>query len=134
MEQEEKPFDFWQDHSSHYLEMAFRRDKIERCEAADGYGKRKGVCGDTIEIFLTIRDHKIQYASFDADGCMNTIACANTVVHMIEGQTVDQAWEVTTEKVVDFLETLPSKENHCAELAIGALYMALTDFQKKSHA
>ena len=103
---------------------------MEHPEKADGYGKHKGICGDTIEMFLTIRDNRIQYASFDADGCMNTIACANTVVLMAEGRTVEQAWEVTTEQVVDFLETLPSKDNHCAELAVGSLYRALADFQK----
>jgi nitrogen fixation NifU-like protein len=128
---EQEPFNFWQDHSFHYLEMALRRDKIERCENPEGYGKRTGECGDTIEMFLTIEDKKIRFASFDADGCMNTIACSNTVIHMVEGRTIDEAWSVTTEQVVDFLETLPSKEIHCAELAVGALYMALADYQKK---
>jgi len=32
-------FDFWQDHSMHYLEMAYRRDKRGRLEKPDGYAK-----------------------------------------------------------------------------------------------
>ncbi len=116
-------------YSSHFLEMASRTDKKVRIETPDGYGKRKGQCGDTIEIFLTVCDGQISTASFDADGCLNTIACANTVILMIEGKTIAKAWEITTEKVVDYLETLPSKEAHCAELAVGALYLALTDVQ-----
>jgi nitrogen fixation NifU-like protein len=123
-------FDFWQDHSTHYLEMAYRRDKIERIENPDGYGKRKGKCGDTIEFFLTICDGRIFSASFYADGCLNTIACANTVVFMIEGKTVAQAWEITTDDIVNYLETLPSNDTHCAELALGALYRALSDYKK----
>ncbi len=49
---EKSEFDFWQDHSLHYLEMAFRTDKREIINNPDGYGKRTGSCGDTVEIFL----------------------------------------------------------------------------------
>ncbi len=129
--QQKEKFDFWQDHSLHYLEMAHRTDKRERIEAPDGYGKRKGQCGDTIEMFLTVRDGRIQTASFEANGCLNTSACANTVVMLAEGKTIEQAWKIMPENVVQYLETLPSKEAHCAELAVGSFYLALSDFQKK---
>lgn len=47
---EQKKFDFWQDHSRHYFEMAFGRDRREIIEHPDGYGKRTGDCGDTVEM------------------------------------------------------------------------------------
>lgn len=53
---EGKEFDFWQDHSLHYLEMALRTDRREiikdhnAYDAYDAYGKRTGECGDTVEI------------------------------------------------------------------------------------
>lgn len=125
----DEKFDFWQDHSAHYLEMAYRTDKRERIETPDGYGKRTGLCGDTVEMFLTVRGDRIRSASFDVEGCLNTIACANTVVLMIEGKTTSQAWEISTENIVDYLATLPSKQAHCAELAVGALYLALSDWE-----
>ena len=50
-----KEFDFWQDHSLHYLEMAFRHDRRERLQNPDGYGKRTEECGDTVEMFLCNR-------------------------------------------------------------------------------
>ncbi|RJP81385.1 MAG: iron-sulfur cluster assembly scaffold protein [Desulfobacteraceae bacterium] len=126
-----KNFDFWQDHSAHYLEMALGWDRRERIRNPDGYGKRTGECGDTIEMFLIIRDGRIQYASFEADGCMNTSACANTVIHFAEGKTIEEAWDISTEMVVGYLETLPPDEVHCAELAVGAFYLALSDTEKK---
>ncbi len=131
---DQKEFNFLQDHSRNFLEMAYRADKIERVEKPDGYGKRTGVCGDTIEMFLTVKDDKIQSVSFLAHGCVNTVACSNTVVSMAEGKTVDEAWNITPENVTDFLETLPSKEVHCAELAVGVFYLALSDLRdtKKS--
>jgi nitrogen fixation NifU-like protein len=123
-------FDFWQDHSLHYLEMAFRSDRRERTANPDAYGKRTGVCGDTVEFFLTLRDGRIESVCFDTDGCMNTNACANTVAHLVEGKTIEQAWEITPEQIVEFLQTLPPAEVHCAELAAGAFYRALSNYRE----
>jgi len=126
----EKKIDFWQDHSIQYLEMAYATDRIERVERPDGYGRRTGECGDTIEMFLTIKNNRIESVSFIADGCMNTRACANTVASMAEGHKLKKAWDITSDAVVDYLETLPLDDAHCAELAVGALYLALSDCKK----
>ena len=131
---EEKEFNFWQDHSLHYLEMAFRTDKREILKNPDGYGKRTGECGDTVEIFLTVRMGRIKSVSFDTDGCMNTNACANTVAYLAEGKSIGQAWEITPENVIDYLETLPSEAVHCAELAVGAFYLALANYRELKQA
>ncbi len=128
---DKKEFNFLQDHSHNFLEMAYRTDKFERIEKPDGYGKRTGVCGDTIEMFLTVENDQIKTASFCAQGCVNTVACSNTVVTMAEGKTIEDAWRITPENVTEFLGTLPSKEAHCAELAVGAFYLALSDLRDK---
>jgi len=120
-------FDFFQDHSRNYLEMALKTDKQERMHNPDGYGKRTGICGDTVEFFLRVNNECIESASYNVNGCMNTNACCNVVSHMIEGRSVHSAWEVTPEAVIAYLETLPSDHAHCAELAVGALYLALTN-------
>ncbi len=129
-----KEFNFWQDHSLTFLEMAFRADRRGRIENPDACGKRKGVCGDTIEFFLSTRDGIIQSIMFDVDGCMNTNACANTLVHLAEGKDIEDAWEITAEDIVSYLETLPSHDTHCAELAVGAFYRALTNYQELKRA
>ena len=123
-------FDFWQDHSLRYLEMAFRTDRREAISHPDGYGKRTGECGDTVEMYLTIRSGRIQSVSYETNGCMSTSACANTVAELIEGKHVESAWELTPEDVVKYLQTLPSENTHCAELAVGALYRALRNYQE----
>ena len=125
-----KKFDFWQGHSLRYLEMAFRTDRREVISHPDAYGKRTGECGDTVEIYLTIRSSRIQSVSYETNGCMSTNACANTVAELIEGKHVESAWELTPEDVVKYLQTLPSENTHCAELAVGALYRALRNFQE----
>ena len=98
-------FDFFQDHSRNYLEMALKTDKQELMENPDGYGKRTGVCGDTVEIYLKVRQKSVEAVSYHVDGCVNTNACCNTVAHMAEGKSVDAVWGITPERIMDFLET-----------------------------
>ena len=120
--------------STHYVEMATRMDKRQTIKNPDGYGKRTGECGDTVEIFLIVRKNSIHSVSFITDGCINTHACANCVAFLAEGKSIAEAWEITPEKVIDLLETLPEKNFHCAELAVGAFYLALVNFQEFKHA
>lgn len=126
----DEPFDFWQDHSRNFLAMAFGRQRREIIHNPDGRGKKTGGCGDTVEMFLTIGNGRIEAVSYDTDGCLNTNACANTVAELAEGRTTEAAWEISPEDVIDFLQTLPEESRHCAELAVGAFYLALADYQQ----
>lgn len=121
-------------YSPRYLEMATQMDKRRTIKDPDGYGKRTGECGDTVEMFLIVRKNRIHSISFITDGCINTHACANCVAFLAEGKSIAEAWEISHEKVVDYLETLPEEDTHCAELAVGAFYLALVNFQEFKHA
>jgi nitrogen fixation NifU-like protein len=118
---------FLQNHSLTYLEMALKTDWIERVAHPDGYGKRTGDCGDTVEFFLTRENNIIKCVSFCVQGCMNTTACCNTVVKFTKGKTIESAWNISPDQINNFLETLPKDHFHCAELSVGALYLALAD-------
>lgn len=119
--------DFYNKHSLNYLEMALRTDRIERIQNPDGYGKRIGDCGDIVEFFLMVEDSRLDCVSFCTQGCMNTNACCNTVAEFAKDKTIDQAWKITPDQVIEFLETLPGEDMHCAELAAGAFYLALSN-------
>jgi nitrogen fixation NifU-like protein len=123
-------FNFWTAHSANYLKMAFQHDRRERIWDPDGYGKNTGECGDTVEMFLRIRRDRIQSVSFNTNGCINTNACCNTAAHLAEGKSVEAAWGITPQNVINYLKTLPPENYHCAELAVGALYLALSDYQQ----
>jgi nitrogen fixation NifU-like protein len=84
-----------------------------------------------VEIFLKLRGATIAQVAFQVRGCMNTVASANAAAELIEGQSIDAAWELTPERVIEFLETLPKDHHHCAELAVGALHRALADARSK---
>ncbi len=116
--------------SANYIEMATRMDKRRIVKDPDGYGKRTGACGDTVEMFLVVRHNRIHEVFFVTDGCINTHACANAVSFLVQGKTIAQARKITPEKVIRFLETLPTENTHCAELAVGALYLAMANFRE----
>jgi nitrogen fixation NifU-like protein len=122
----------FEQHSTRYLEMALSTNHREIPAEPDGYGERTGECGDTIQIYLCCEGERIRHAAYDTDGCLNTNACANTVACMVEGGTIAEAWEISAERVIDELETLPAEEHHCAELAVGALYRALASIGQRS--
>lgn len=130
MNNESGKMNFWQDHSSHYLAMAFKTDNREILAKPDGYGKKTGDCGDTVEFYLSIQNDLIEYVSFQVQGCMNTTACANTVALLAKGKSIEDAWNITPEDVIDYLETLPEDHMHCAELTIGAFYLSLSSCQE----
>lgn len=124
---DESSLDFWRNHSMKFLEMAFRADKRETLKYPDGYARCSRECGDTMEIFLCIREGNISSASFQTDGCLYSHACANAAVHMAEGKSLEEAGEITADEIYNFLETLPKAEKHCAELAAKTLCLALSN-------
>ncbi len=101
---------------------------------ADGSGRNTGVCGDTVEMSLFVSGGRIKRASFRINGCASTLACADAVARFAEGKTIQEAWEITPEKVMAAAGPLPPESEHCAQLAVGAFYLALADYRQKESA
>ena len=123
--------DILQSHSIKFLEAALRTDRQLVMPNADGHGCKTGDCGDTVEFFLTLKKDRIDSISYEINGCINTNACANAVIDLLKGQSLDKAWSLNPEDVSDYLESLPPDHFHCAELAVGALYLTLADAREK---
>ncbi len=83
------------EHSERFIDMASRTNRLGVLKNPDGYGKRVGDCGDTIELYLSVRGDRIQMVSFQIQGCLNTNACANTLAYLVEGRSVADSWQVT---------------------------------------
>ena len=122
--------EFWENHSVRFLQMVVGTDKRGSIDNADGYGNAGRECGDSLEIFLNVEDDTIRSAYFETDGCFYTVACGNAVVHLVEDRTVEEALALTTSDIVEYLETLPEAEIHCAEMAIRSLRLALADLRE----
>jgi len=118
-------------YSDRFVHMASNPERYGVLEKPDGYGTKTGDCGDRVEFYLSVRGGQVRMLTFQISGCLNTFACANTVSHLVEGRSVADCWELSPEDVMNFLQSLPPDHYHCAELVVGAFYLALNDYNRK---
>ena len=96
--------------------------------APDGFGRVTGPCGDTMEIYLKVRDGKVMNASFWTDGCGPSIASGSMVTELAKGKILIEARKITQGDVLDALGGLPEDSLHCALLAANTLKEAIKDY------
>jgi len=121
----EESFDFWNDHSLEFLEMAMKRDHQESVQAPDGYGKNVRDCGDAVEFYVMVKGERFTSISYDIKGCLFSHACANTIIKLVQNAGIEQARKIGAKDILDYLKTLPEKEAHCATHALAAFNRAL---------
>ena len=95
---------------------------------ADGFAKVTGPCGDTMEIWLRIKNGTIAEASFLTDGCGTSIASGSMVTEMVKGKSIAEARKINQQDVLTALGGLPEESEHCALLAANTLKAAIRDY------
>ncbi len=95
---------------------------------ADGYGKVKGSCGDTMELWLRVNNVVITNATFLTDGCGTSIAAGSMVTEMARGKNITEAIKITQQDILTELGGLPEESEHCAVLASNTLKQAILDY------
>jgi nitrogen fixation NifU-like protein len=101
-------------------------------ENPDGYGKvGNPVCGDLMEMFITVKDEIITDIKFRTFGCGSAIATSSMITELAKGMHVDEAMKITRQDVADELEGLPPRKMHCSNLAANALQEAIKDYKRK---
>ncbi|MFC2171407.1 iron-sulfur cluster assembly scaffold protein [Acidobacteriota bacterium] len=97
-------------------------------ENPNGHGKIKGPCGDTMEIFIRVRDGIIAEARFMTDGCITSTASGSMTVEMATHKEISQARAISQEDILERLGGLPEESQHCALLASNTLRVAIDDY------
>ena len=82
-------------------------------------------------IYLKIKDDRIDDIKFKTFGCGAAIATTSMTTELAKGKTLDEALEITRDKVAEALDGLPPVKMHCSNLAADALHDAIKDYQKK---
>jgi nitrogen fixation NifU-like protein len=103
-------------------------DNMNRMNDPDGSALVKGLCGDTMEMYLVIEHGRIARSSFHTDGCSSSIACGSAAARLAGGKMLDEALRLSPADVIDDVGDLPIASAHCAILAIMALHKALADY------
>ena len=117
---------------SHKLkEELFNATHIGSIDNPDSRVRVTGVCGDTIEMFLSIENDKILDLKFVTDGCGFTVACANYVARTIKGKSIEEALDIEPDDIDTYFEGLPEENKHCAKLAVITLRALLEEYRTK---
>ena len=101
---------------------------LGKIQAPDGFGRIIGPCGDTMEIYLRMRNDRVIDVSFWTDGCGTTIASGSMVTELVKGRSVIEAQKITKDDVLDALGGLPEDNLHCALLAANTVKDAIKDY------
>jgi nitrogen fixation protein NifU and related proteins len=96
--------------------------------APDGFGRIIGPRGNTMKLYLEVRDGMVMNASFWTDGCGCCIASGSMVTELAKGKSVLEAQKITQQDVLDALGGLPEDDLHCALLAANTLKEAIQDY------
>ncbi len=114
------------------IERAMNPIGLGEIPEPDGYAYVRADCGDSMEMFLKVRDRRIVEARFDTLGCGPTLACGSVATELAQGRTVAEALQVGPERISEALGGLPPSHFHCAELASETLRKAVQDFLQRS--
>ena len=95
---------------------------------ADGVSQITGPCGDTMQIWLKVKNGKIIKAAFATDGCGTTRACGSIVTEIVQNKEIAQALGITRGSILERLGGLPENDQHCALLAANTLNSAIKNY------
>ncbi|KJS81763.1 MAG: nitrogen fixation protein NifU [Peptococcaceae bacterium BICA1-8] len=102
-------------------------------EDADGIGTLGDPdCGDFIKVFIKVTNDCITDIKFQIVGCPAAIACGSAMTEISMGKTIDEAYEIVDDTIIDYLGGLPEEKAHCSNLGAGALHRAIYDYILKS--
>jgi len=101
---------------------------LGKSPAPDGFASVTGLHGNTMEIYLKVKDGKVANASFWTDGCGCSIASGSILTELAKGKRLSEAQKITQQDVLKALDGLPEDDLHCALLAANTLKEAIKDY------
>jgi len=108
---------------------------VGKIEDADGIGQvGNPVCGDMMTFYIKVKDNRLVDVKFQTFGCGAAIAVSSMVSEMAKGKTLEEALQITNEKIAEELGGLPKNKLHCSNLGADALHAAIMDYKKKQEA
>ena len=110
------------------IDHAMNPRNLGKMDDPDGFAQTTALCGDTMEIWLKIKNGTITKATFGADGCGSSAAAGSMVTELASGKSISETMELTQQDVLNALGGLPEESAHCALLAVNTLKEAIKDY------
>jgi nitrogen fixation NifU-like protein len=124
--------DMKQIYSELTIDRFLKPRNLGKMPGPDGFARITGSCGDTMEIYLKVRDGRVLNTSFWTDGCGPSIASGSMVTELAKGKSIPEARRITQQDILDALGGLPEESLHCALLAADTLKEAIKDYLTSS--
>ncbi len=100
---------------------------------ADGEGTVGDLsCGDSLTIYIKVKNDVIEDISFLVFGCAAAIATSSMTTELAKGKTIEEALKISEDDIVRALGGLPENKKHCSNLGAKALRNAIDDYFKKN--
>ncbi|MEA1927605.1 MAG: iron-sulfur cluster assembly scaffold protein [Candidatus Auribacterota bacterium] len=94
----------------------------------NGFGIIRGICGDTMKVYLRIENERVEDVGFETDGCEATVAVGSAVTEMARGRTLMEVLAISPALVIEDLGGLPEDHIHCSILASDTLHNAVANY------
>ncbi|MDR2433226.1 MAG: iron-sulfur cluster assembly scaffold protein [Treponema sp.] len=100
---------------------------------ADARGQTGNIkCGDQMLMLLKIKDDVITDVRWKTYGCASAIASTSMLSETIKGMSIEDAYRIKPEDLVEKLGGLPDYKIHCSVLGDKALRSAIDDYLAKT--
>ena len=101
--------------------------------AADGKGMVGNMrCGDQMLIVIKVKDNEIADCRWKTYGCASAIASTSMLSEVVKGMSLDKAYLIKPNDIIEGLEGLPDNKIHCSVLGDRALREAIEDYWTKN--
>ena len=115
-------------YSKETIDLFLQKKNYGVIKNAEGYGEFTGPCGNSMEIYLKIKNDKICDAKFETDGSEATVICGSIVTSLSIGRKIQDVMTITSQDILNKLGGLPKKNEHCSFLAENTLKQALRNY------
>ena len=123
----------FKDYSTKVIEHFMSPHNVGTMTDYDGKGEYGDPnCGDSLTIFIKVKDNLIEDISFLVFGCTAAVAASSMTTVLAKGKTIEEALEIKEKDIVDGLDGLPKNKLHCSVLGAKALRNAIKDYQERS--
>ena len=89
-------------------------------------------CGDSLTLYIKVKDNVIEDISFLVFGCVAAIATSSMTTELVKGKPLEEALKLTDTDITQALGGLPENKLHCSVLGATALKNAIENYRNKT--
>lgn len=102
---------------------------VGRIEDADVIGEAGSLaCGDSLKLYLKIKNGVVTDAKFQTFGCGSAVASSSILTEMVIGKPLEEVRKITNADIARELDGLPPEKMHCSVMGHEALEDALKKY------